>query len=71
MVVSCIAHPEQVAEFNTRLAAIRFATVFQERISEDEILFAIRTASLQDANHLGGLLYRAGALEIDIDLEAS
>jgi hypothetical protein len=71
MVVVGITHPEQAAEMVLRLAAVQGCEVYQERIASDETLFAVRIQDLTEAQHLSGLLYRAGAQQIDIDHDAA
>ena len=71
MVVVGITHREQAEEMVLRLAWIQTCEVFQERIASDETLFALRTQDLTEAQHLSGLLYRAGAQQIDIDQDAA
>ena len=70
MVVVGITHREQAAEMVLRLAAVQSCEVYQERIASDETLFAVRIQDLTEAQHLSGLLYRAGAQQIDIDHDA-
>lgn len=70
MVVSCIANTDQMPHLQCRLVAASFERFYEEKISSNEILLAIRTNSLTEAEHLGGLLDRAGALQIHIDPDA-
>ena len=71
MVVSCIAHRDRVADLQSRLAAASYSRVFEEIISTGESLLSIRTETLLEAEQVGGLLSRAGALQVDIDAEAA
>jgi hypothetical protein len=71
MIVMCIAHPEQAAEVAERLAGICWDEIYQEKIAEDETLMSVRASTVMEAAHLTGLLYRAGAYQIEIDAEAA
>jgi hypothetical protein len=71
MVVMCIAHSEQAEEVVERLAGICWDEIYQEKVAEDETLLSVRTNTLMEAQHLTGLLYRAGAYQIEIDAEAA
>jgi len=71
MVVSCIAHISQVADLYRRLDGVRCSSIYEETISNDETLLAIRADNPLQARQIGGMLYRAGALEVDIDEEAA
>ena len=71
MVVIGIIHFEQTEDVVLRLASVQAHVVYQERIASDETLFAVRAEDLTEARYLSGLLYRAGAQEIDIDQDAA
>ena len=70
MVVVGVTHSELAEEMIFRLATVYAHEVYQEKIASDETLFAVRAQDLAEAQHLSGLLYRAGAQQIDIDQEA-
>jgi hypothetical protein len=70
MVVVGISHTDQAEEIVLRLAAVQACVVCQKKIARDETLFAVRAHDLTEARHLSGLLYRAGAQDINIYQEA-
>jgi len=71
MVVSFIAHTEQIRDLEDRLSAAQVDDIYEEKVANDEAILSIRPSSLEEARYLAHVGYRAGALQIDIDQDAA